>query len=231
MPFWCKVLSVKRPLIATALSLVMVVCASGQNPVSQESNRGHFHWSARKAHELDYKRTIRNSQDLSPVERAALLKTVAALIRPFMADLEIGSERELRKIAEDTRIELIDLNGDGKPEVIAQAFGIKAGCGATGNCPIWVFLKTENGYQLLLDTRDKEGIGGVELITVDETRTNGFSDLVLAADDSASEKTLLEYRYRNGQYRESACYDADWQSWTGGMHLLKQPVITKCRQR
>jgi hypothetical protein len=116
--------------------------------------------------------------------------------------------------------------------VIAQAFGPKAGCGATGNCPIWVFMKTANSYQLLLDTRDKEGIGGIELLTVEETRTNGFNDLVLAAHDSASEKTLFVYRYRNGQYRESACYDADWQSWDGGeIHFLKQPVITKCSQR
>jgi len=126
---------------------------------------------------------------------------------------------------------LVDLNGDGKPEVIAQAFGIKAGCGATGNCPIWIFMKAANGYQLLLDTRDKEGIGGVELITVEDSRTNGFNDLVLASDDSASEKTLEVFRYRNGLYRESACYDANWQSLAGEMHYLKQPVITMCSQR
>ncbi len=210
---------------------MMTVCAAGQKPASQESNSGHFYWSARKAHELDYNRTIHNSPDLNPSERATLLKTVAALIRPFMADLEISSENELRKIAADTRIELIDLNGDGTPEVIAQAFGTKAGCGATGNCPIWLFLKTTNGYQLLLDTRDKEGIGGFELLTVEETRTNGFNDLVLAAHDSASEKTLLVFRYRNGLYRESACYDANWLSLAGEVHFLKQPVITKCSQQ
>jgi hypothetical protein len=223
---------VKHSVIGIAFFLVMVVCAAGQNPASQEPKSSHFYWSTRKAHELDYKRTIRNSPDLSSDERDALLKTVAGLIRPFMADFEIGSERELRKIAADTRVELIDLNGDGKPEVIAQAFGIKSGCGATGNCPVWIFMKTANGYQLLLDTRDKDGIGGVELITVEDSRTNGFNDLVLAADDSASEKTLLVYRYRNGLYRESACYDANWESWANGdFHMLKQPVITKCSQK
>jgi hypothetical protein len=223
---------VKHSVIGIAFFLVTVACATGQNPASQESKSGHFYWSERKAHELDYKRTIRNSPDLIPLERTALLKTVAALIRPFMADLEIGSEQELRKIAGDTSIEFIDLNGDGTPEVIAQAFGIKAGCGATGNCPIWVFMKTANGYQLLLDTRnDKKGVGGYQLITVADTRTNGFNDLVLAAHDSASEKTLIVYRYKNGLYRESACYGANWESWVNGdFHMLKQPVITKCSQ-
>jgi hypothetical protein len=209
----------------------MVVFASAQNPAPQAPKSGHFYWSARKAQELDYNRTIRNSPDLNPVERTALLKTVAALIRPFMADLEIDSERELQKIAADTRIELIDLNGDGIPEVIAQAFGIKAGCGATGNCPIWVFMKTANGYKLLFDTRKANEIGG-ELITVEENRTNGFKDLVFAAHDSASEKTLFVYRYRNGLYRESACYGANWLSTTNGeFQMLRQPVITKCNQR
>jgi hypothetical protein len=93
-------------------------------------------------------------------------------------------------------------------------------------------MKAANGYQLLLDTRSKEGIGGYQLITVADTRTNGFNDLVLATHDSASEKTLLVYRYRNGLYREGACYDANWQSWVSGdFHMLKQPVITTCSQR
>jgi hypothetical protein len=229
-PFRCKVLYVKHPVIGIVFVLVMVVCAQGQNLAPQAPMSRHFYWSARKAHELDYKKTIRNTPDLDPDERALLLKTVVALIRPFMADLEISSERELRKIASDTRVELVDLNGDGTPEVITQAFGIKSGCGATGNCPIWIFIKTANGYKLLLDTRDKDGIGGVELITVEESRTNGFSDLVLAAHDSASEKSLLVYRYKDGLYRDSACYDANWQSWSGELHYLKQPVITKCSQ-
>jgi len=56
---------------------------------------------------------------------------------------------------------------------------------------MWVFIKATDGYQLLLDTRNKEGYGGVELLTVEEARTKGFRDIVLAAHDSASEKTLL----------------------------------------
>jgi hypothetical protein len=82
--------------------------------------------------------TIRRFTELSPAEKASLTEAIAAQIRPFKADLEIGSERELHTIASNTRIKLIDLNGDGIAEVLAQANGIKAGCGATGNCPFWI---------------------------------------------------------------------------------------------
>jgi hypothetical protein len=214
-------------MIVMALSLTTVMGSAAQNPVSQGPSSGHFYWSIRKAHELDYNRTIRNSPDLSPTQRAALLKTVAALIRPFMEDSEIGSEHELRQLAANTRVELIDLDGDGTPEVITQANGLKAGCGATGNCAFWVFKKVTDGYKLLLDTRDKEGIGGAELLTVEKARTNGFNDLVLAAHDFASEKSLLVYRYKNGMYRESECHYASWISTAGGTwRTLKYPVIS-----
>lgn len=209
----------------------MVTSAAGQSAAPQGPTSGHFYWSIRKAHELDYHRTIRNSPDLNPVERAALIKTVAALIRPFMEDNEIGSERELSQLAANARVELVDLDGDGIPEVIAQASDLKAGCGATGNCAFWVFKKSSSGYKLLLDTRGKDGVGGAELLTVEENRTNGFKDLILAAHESASEKSLLVYRYKNGSYRESACHYASWLSTAGGTwHDLKNPLISNgCR--
>ncbi|MGA9071921.1 MAG: hypothetical protein WB424_16785 [Terracidiphilus sp.] len=165
-----------------ALLLIMAVFALAQNPASQTPKSKRFYWSVGKAHELDYKKTIRNSPELNPDERAALLKAVAALIRPLMDDLKIGSERERLKIAEDTRIKMVDLNGDGIPEVIAQAVGFNEGCGATGNCSIWIFMKTENGYKLL--SVDHEMLG--QLITVENTHSNGFNDLVIAFHDSAS---------------------------------------------
>ena len=214
-------------MVGFVLMLAMVAGAAGQNAASQAPSSSHFYWSIRKAHELYYNQTIRNSPGLGPAERAMLIKTVAGLIRPFMEDREISSERELRQIAANTRVELVDLDGDGIPEVIAQANDIRAGCGATGNCVFWVFKKASGGYKLLLDTRDKDGIGGAESITVENSRTNGFNDFVLAVHDSAFEKTLLVYQYKNGLYRECTCYDASWISTVGGKWLnLKHPVIS-----
>jgi len=177
---------------------------------------------------LDYHRTIRNSPELTSPEESELIKKIAALVRPFIGDRQNTSERELRQLAANTRVELVDLDGDGAPEVIAQANDIMLGCGATGNCAFWIFKKASTGYKLLLDTREGDGIGGAQLLTVEKTRTNGFSDLVLAAHDSAFEKTLVFYRYRNGSYHESACYDATWISTAGGKwRELKNPVISR----
>jgi hypothetical protein len=154
---------------------------------------------------------------------------MAAQIRPFGGDLEIASDRELRQVVARTRIRLIDLNNDGVVEVLAQAFGTKAGCGATGNCPFWVFQKTHIGFRKILDTRVKDGVGGIEVITVSTRRTNGFNDLVLGTHDSAAERTLLVYRYRNGEYRSAECYNANWVSTKNGKWTeLQYPEITRC---
>lgn len=199
----------KRSLFGIAFYFLMVAAASGQNPAALEPNGSHFYWSIRKAHFIAYERTIQKSLDLNSAEKSALTGRISSLIRPFMKENEIESEAELRKIAANTRVELMDLDGDGVPEIVAQANDTRAGCGAAGNCPFWIFKKTSEGYKLILDTRDKDGIGGAELITIEDTLTNGFRDLVLAAHDSASEETLIVLRYRNGMYRETACYDAN----------------------
>jgi hypothetical protein len=220
----------KRFMIAAVLSLV-VVDTGGQESATTKTTETRFYWSSRKAQEMPYEKTIATSADLNSSEKAALVNTIAALVRPFMADNDIKSETELHKLVEGTRLKLIDLNGDGKVEVIAQALDVKVGCGATGNCAFWVFEKNENQYRLLLDTRGPDGIGGIELFTLEPRRTNGFNDLVLAAHDSASEKTLYAYRYKNDRYQLSKCYNASWVSTHNGTYReLKYPEISvvKC---
>ena len=225
-----KAFAMKHTIIPIFLFGFTVV-GLGQSPSPSETNERHFRWSQRNAHELDHSKTIRTSTELSPAEKASLIETIAAQIRVFKRDLEIGSERELRQVVAETRIKLIDLNNDGIAEVLAQAYGLKEGCGATGNCSFWVFQKTAAGFKKLLDTRGKDGVGGIEVITVNPNRTNGFSDLVLGAHDSASERTLLVYQYRNGQYGESECYKANWLSTKEGKwRVLKNPKITRCQE-
>ena len=189
----------------------------------------HFRWSARKAQELSYDQTIAKSTELTSADRESLLKAIAAQIRPFKKDLEISSEHELRAIAAKTRIKLVDLNGDGTPEVLAQGNNLKAGCGATGNCPFWVFEKTPSGFLKLLDTRNKDGNGGIQLFTISESKSNGFNDLVLATHDSASERSLYVYRFRSGKYQQAECYVASWVSTEHGKwRELKNPEIGPC---
>lgn len=72
-------------------------------------------------------------------------------MRSMLADLEVRSQirskAELQQKALDTRIALIDLNGDGIPEVIAQAI---VGGNPTGNAPLWVLRNRGSVYEVLL---------------------------------------------------------------------------------
>jgi hypothetical protein len=46
---------------------------------------------------------------------------------------------------------------------------------------------------------------------------------------SATEQGLFVYRFANGRYRRSACYDANWQRLVGDeWQDLKEPMITPC---
>jgi len=209
--------------IAMAL-LLSAACMAAQPSASEP----HFYWSLSKSHELPYHHNLGNAKELSEGDRAALIRQVMQLVRPFMEDNEIANEAELRKLARNTRIELVDLNGDNKPEYILQAFDIKEGCGATGNCTFWIFVKTDHGFKKILDTRDKDGIGGDERITVESYSTNGFRDIVLAAHASAAEKSLELYRYELGMYRLKECYWADWVDHDHDERALKNPVIGAC---
>ena len=221
-----------RASAVTVVALGLTGLGLGQTH-SVETGGKHFRWSSRKAQELDYHQTIRRSSELSPATKTSLMEAIAAQIRPFKAELEIGSEGELRALSANTRIKFVDLNDDGVAEVLAQATGVKIGCGATGNCPFWVFQETPAGFRKLLDTRGQDGIGGIQVFTVSAGRSDGFNDLVLGAHESASEKALFVYRFRDGQYRVAECYDADWWcmecSPPGALKVPKITRLSQCR--
>jgi hypothetical protein len=212
-------------VISTMVVAVLAASAAGQDACPLKTSEGLFHWDFRQAQELKLGQAINKSPALTDAERTALVKQIATQLRRAMANLGIESEHELLTIAARTRIELVDLNDDGTPEIIAQPVGLKAGCGATGNCPFWVFAKSNSGYDLILE-------GGGQVFTVEPTRTNGFSDLVLGTHDSADEQTLYLYCYREGKYHEHPdCYHAEW--WCRNCsppHSLTEPKIVKSAQ-
>ena len=126
-------------------------------------------------------------------------------------------------MAAATRVKLVDLDGDGRPEVIAQ--GIGDVCSRTGNCPFWVFQRVASGYKVILEK------GAVQTFTVQPTRSNDYSDLLLSMHGSATEQELYSYQFGHGRYRSIACYDANWSylDENGRIHELKRPRITPCR--
>jgi hypothetical protein len=196
--------------LAVSLLVGVATCAVAQG----------FHWDAKKSHELVRKDAIRFAKELSPADRTLLIRAIAAKFRSRMADLDIASEKQLLSVAADTRIELVDLDGDGTPEVLAQSWADET-CGAVGNCLFWIFKKTNTGYQSILN-------GGAQTFSVEDTNTNGFRDVTLGLHDSAIESRLYLYRFNDGRYRKYGCYDAKWAKELGGP-MLKRPIITKCK--
>jgi hypothetical protein len=187
------------------------------------SNPDGFHWDWRHSQELKADQSLRNAK-LTKQSRNAIVRAIAGQIRPMMSDLEIKSETELKEKALDTRITLIDLNGDGTPEVVAQGMGVVF-CGATGNCPFWVLRKSKAGYEVLLE-------GGAQTFTIQGSTTNGYHDIVLSTHGSASSGGLSIYQYQEGVYKDVGCYDYDWTVLEGEkIRELKEPLITPCNQQ
>jgi hypothetical protein len=210
-----------RLIVVSAMAIAELVA---QNPPQTTATQDHFRWSQDFAHELDYKHTLSKTPDISPELRSALSRQIRReLIRILRkhGDLDDESPEDLKKLVADTRIELIDLNGDGKPEIIAQANGLGP-CGATGNCSWLVFEETPSGLKLLLETT-----WGYELITVRSWSTNGFRDIVLAAHVSAAERTLDLFKFDGSKYRTDSCYFHSYIGDNG--EFLKTPWVSRTR--
>lgn len=208
-------------------SFVSLVPQSDQQPVS-----AHFQWNWKDSRELPAEQSLRNAK-IPYRQRKAIAQAIGDHLRPMCLGPEkycvavpassigeITSEVELQEAVLDTRIALIDLNDDGVPEVVAQGM---LNCGATGNCPFWIFGKTKVGYDLLLD-------GEAQMFTVRKSRTNEFHGIVLSTHGSSSSGGLVDYHYGEGVYQEAGCYYYEWTVLENDkVRELKAPRITPCR--
>lgn len=180
-------------------------------------------WDWRKANELSWKQSISRIENLAPAERQRLIVAIARQLRSLAAGLGIGSEEEMRATATQTRIKYVDLNGDGTPEVIAQAGGEKSGCSPTGNCMFWVLYRRGGKYNILLEAE-------AQTFTVRSSRSINFFDIVLTRHGSAFESEVTVYKFNGSSYGECGCYTAQWARLgdDGEQHRLKEPQITPC---
>lgn len=207
--------------VAGSLLFFLTGIAPGLQTVALNHVRSRTQWDAAHGTELSWRDSVGSSKILSDSDRAALIRAIEGKLRPSAGDLGVSTEKEFAHMASATRIKVVDLNGDGIPEVIAQSMGTDT-CGAVGNCALWVFKKTASGYSSILDS-------GSQSFVVEATRSNGYSDLTLALHDSATRKQLYLFRFRSGRYRETACFDANWSPEINGP-VLKHPVITRCER-
>jgi hypothetical protein len=184
-----------------------------------------FHWDWRRSEELTYRQSLRHAK-VSKTERAAIARAIDNQLRPDMWGLGIDSEQQLEDTALDTRVKMVDLNGDGIPEVIAQGGGEHANCSPTGNCPIWIFQKSDHEYRLLFS------MDVIQSFTIERRRTNGFRDIVIATHSSYMQSGIRLLRYGEGRYNLAGCWGAYWSVLERGtVHELKEPRLTPCDER
>jgi hypothetical protein len=205
-----KVQTVKSSIFTVVV--LMVAASVGQKAPKPRSSG--FHWDWEHPKRLD--KVLADYKDLSLGDRSALLRTLT----PKFSDYPSPPSPTER--AEQTRMEFIDLNNDGVPEVIAQLSG--DACSPTGNCPLYILQKVGADYRVILEK------GAAHTVTVQKTRSHGYLDVAVGMHGSATEQGLFVYQFREGRYWRTGCYDAffTYIGKDGEEHELKEPLITAC---
>lgn len=210
-----------RWLIAVSLLLASVSPFRAEK-AGDSAAASALQWDWQQSQELGPQQSIARSKSMPEPERRRLLSAITAQLKRQDCD----SDDELRASAVETRIKYVDLNRDGQAEVVAQAGGEHSGCSPTGNCPFWIFRRVEDKYELLLFSK-------AQTFTIQSSRRNSFSDVLLSRHSSAFESELRTYKFDGERYLESGCYYAEWQQMgsDGEYHRLERPVITPCGAR
>jgi hypothetical protein len=175
-------------LISTSF-LVLLVCgiASGQE----------FHWQSKKMGDLSRAPIVRQMHLPDSVRQSIVDQSVKAM-RADSESFGDLADAQLWYLAENEGYMFADLDGDGRLELITQGYGVDQ-CGGVGNCPLRVFRRHGNRYELVLNWP-------AESLMVD--RFDGKPVLVLYTHRAAGEGTLYLYRVpHSGKAKLLRTYD------------------------
>jgi hypothetical protein len=123
------------------------------------------------------------------------------------------------KLAGELSAETIDLNDDGKSELIVQGL-----CAPVGNCATWIYRKTGSGYQKLLEAE-------AQVVRLRRTVTNGYHDVAFEVHGSAYQSGIMIYKFDGKQYQLKECFDRDYSARDkrGRFYTRKRPTITRMK--
>jgi hypothetical protein len=97
-------------------------------------------------------------------------------------------------------IEELDLDGDGKPEYILRVTSDPDDCGLCGavKCPQWIYLKSEDGYRLLLGKNEAD-------FSTLKTRTKGYLDIQNEVPSRNNTFYIEIYKWDGKSYALTQC--------------------------
>jgi hypothetical protein len=163
--------------------------------------------------------SVGNTSKLTEPERSALIDAIVLRLQKPMGDAGYDDDR-IREIATTSRIRFIDVGG-GAPLIFTTSIGLEGGCDALGNCPLWIFRHTDDGFLSLLNT-----------IAASYTpkRPDGAFEVVFMHHVSAKESGLVVYRLAGDKLEGSGCYTALWPKQSSDPNQMSDPKLEPCKQ-
>ncbi|MGH9946207.1 MAG: hypothetical protein ACRD6X_03315 [Pyrinomonadaceae bacterium] len=98
------------------------------------------------------------------------------------------------------RLELIDVNRDGRNELAMQT-----ACATVGNCVFLLFQQTTGGYRQLL------AADMVQRFKLRRARSNKYFDLETSSHGSATEGGIAIYKYDGTEYKIAECFGYEYE--------------------
>lgn len=118
----------------------------------------------------------------------------------------------------------VDLNNDGRPELIVTGIDNLWICSATGNCEQWIYQKTSTGYRLLLRVENAQSI------VPQEKTSKGFRDIEVLQHQSAFRYFIRTFRYDGKRYRLRECFDHTYMMDNSEPDKVSEaPTITRIK--
>lgn len=180
----------------------------GEKPAAAQSSRDDW-----KQPSLDLEAHLTHTLADAPItaeERAQIFRV--------LEDFAIAQKQnEKPETLMTARVGSIGFAEDGSQQVLVQG-PYAAFCGASGNCPMWIFIR--HGKQLRLAL---EMFG--DAITMRGKFSRGLRDFATSSHFSAYEEYFSVYRSNANKYESVDCYKATFDS-----DHSSQPMIADCQK-
>jgi hypothetical protein len=198
----------------TIVALTLVFLAS-----LAVAKKSEFTWQWRNQEVIGREdASVGNTSKLTEPERIALIDAIVLRLQKPMGDAGYDDDR-IREIATTTRIRFIDV-GTGPPLIFTTSIGLEGGCDAMGNCPFWVFRRTDDGFLSLLNT--------IAASYTPQPADSGF-EVVFMHHLSAKESGLAIYRLEGNKLESTGCYTAVWPKPSHDPAQLSDPTLGSCK--
>src|SRR5947207_1544527 len=97
--------------------------------------------------------------------------------------------------------EAVDLDKDGKKDLLIHQADVEGAFCTSQNCPVWAYHRANDSYKMLLETTG----GYISPITALNTSTNGYRDIRTYEHNSAVEHEITIYQFDGRDYRARGC--------------------------